>query len=421
MGSKKSGKNTSAKSEKASAETENPVERSGSFTLGHQPKTVGRVPVEAHKFETASPSREAAPAKGDEDLGELPATYEEDTIYLVARDPQWLFTYWDVNFFAIPAEATKDAARQIFVKVYSASAGEEKCVQVNPQARNWYLPVDRAGEEYWVELGHFDSADAWKPLVVSAKATTPGSEVQPENAPADDDFVTVPTHLTFQHLLDTVKEAMAGGESLLSAVSRLQSDGRRLAFLPGVAPEWSDDQRRILATLLGRELVEQLALGSEEIDKLLRQHLTANLNSESASGLSGGVFSELLGGASELFGAAASSLFSGLGASWSGQPFSQERGFFMHVNAEVIFYGGTHPDAALTINGQPVQLQPDGSFRYHFKFPDGNFEIPIVATSPDGVESRSAVLEFERDTARTGEVGHTAQPAELPGEPMGRR
>jgi hypothetical protein len=116
-----------------------------------------------------------------------------------------------------------------------------------------------------------------------------------------------------------------------------------------------------------------------------------------------------------------SSLFSGIGASWSAQPFGQsEREFFMHVNAEVIFYGGTHPQAKVTIAGRPVQLQPDGTFRYHFKFPDDDFEIPIVAVSPDGVETRSAVLFLRRDTARYGDVGATGQPEYL-GTPMGER
>jgi hypothetical protein len=116
-----------------------------------------------------------------------------------------------------------------------------------------------------------------------------------------------------------------------------------------------------------------------------------------------------------------SSLFSGFGASWSAQPFGGiERGFFMHVNAEVIFYGGTHPQARVTIAGNPVQLQPDGTFSYHFKFPDNDYEIPIIATSPDGVETRSATLFFRRETTREGDVGATAQPAHL-GEPMDRR
>jgi hypothetical protein len=116
-----------------------------------------------------------------------------------------------------------------------------------------------------------------------------------------------------------------------------------------------------------------------------------------------------------------SSLFSGLGASWSAQPFGlPEREFFMHVNAEVIFYGGTHPQAKVTIDGRPVQLQPDGTFSYHFKFPDNQFEIPIVAVSPDGLETRSATLSLQRDTSRHGDVGATSQPAYLT-NPMGER
>jgi hypothetical protein len=116
-----------------------------------------------------------------------------------------------------------------------------------------------------------------------------------------------------------------------------------------------------------------------------------------------------------------SSLFSGIGASWSAQPFGvAEREFFMHVNAEVIFYGGTHPQAKVTIDGRPVQLQPDGTFRYHFIFPDDHFEIPIVAVSPDGVETRSATLSLQRGTTRYGDVGSTSQPPHLT-VPMGAR
>ncbi len=114
-----------------------------------------------------------------------------------------------------------------------------------------------------------------------------------------------------------------------------------------------------------------------------------------------------------------SSLSSGFGASWSAQPFGG-REFFMHVNAEVIFYGGTDPQAKVTIAGRPVQLQPDGTFRYHFIFPDNEFEIPVVAVSPDGVETRSAVLFLQRDTNRYGDVGATAQPEYL-GTPMGQK
>jgi len=110
-------------------------------------------------------------------------------------------------------------------------------------------------------------------------------------------------------------------------------------------------------------------------------------------------------------------------SSWAGgsenlSSFGAVRKFFMHVNAEVIFYGGTDPLASVTVDGKPIKLAPDGSFRYHFIFPDGEFEIPIVATSPDGLETRKAFLRFERDTSKVGGVDDTAQPPL--GEPMGK-
>jgi hypothetical protein len=167
-------------------------------------------------------------------------------------------------------------------------------------------------------------------------------------------------------------------------------------------------------TAFGSYNVSSFSFGSEQLSSWnLSSWGGLEFGSASWSGLEFGLssWSELV---------SESSLYSGIGASWSGQPFGQpERAFFMHVNAEVIFYGGTDPEAKVTIAGRPVQLQPDGSFRYHFKFPDNDFEIPIVAVSPDGVETRSAVLFLRRDTTRYGDVGATNQPEYL-GTPMAR-
>jgi hypothetical protein len=162
---------------------------------------------------------------------------------------------------------------------------------------------------------------------------------------------------------------------------------------------------------LSSERLSALQLAALEMGALSSEQLSSAWSS-SWSGLEFGPssWSELI---------SESSLFSAAGASWGGESFGlTQREFFMHVNAEVIFYGGTHPEAKVTVDGQPIQLRPDGSFSYHFIFPDRDFEIPIVAVSPDGKETRSAVLFFRRETTRQGDVGHTAQPPYL-AEPMG--
>jgi hypothetical protein len=162
---------------------------------------------------------------------------------------------------------------------------------------------------------------------------------------------------------------------------------------------------------LSSERLSALQVAALEMGALSSEQLSSAWSS-SWSGLEFGLssWSELI---------SESSLFSAVGASWGGESFGlTQREFFMHVNAEVIFYGGTHPQAQVTVAGQPIVLQPDGTFRYHFIFPDHDFEIPIVAVSPDGKETRSATLFFRRETTRQGEVGHTAQPPYL-AEPMG--
>lgn len=404
-------KSKSGKSRSSTANGSGKAKRGGSFQILNEPATNGRTEGGAHKYEVTHGTPPAY-----EELGQLPESYGETGIFLIARDPKWLFTYWDI---APDAEAQ---AGRYFLKVFFENGNAQSTIQIHRDAKNWYIPAPAASAAYYVEIGCYKKGK-WESLARSNTATTPAEALSGETSA---DFATVPFHLTFQRLMEIVKTAMAGGESLVGALSRLQGEGRRLAFAGGKAPGWTDEQRQLLIALLGIELVNRAGMGSAEIDQLLRKELQERLNTESAGEL---VAKSLWGpGVSSLFsgvglwGAEVTSLFSGIGASWSAQPFGgkKAREFFMHVNAEVIFYGGTHPDAKVTIDGREIKLNPDGTFRHHFTFLDGDCDIPIVAQSPDKVETRSATLSFKRATARKGDVGHTAQPERL-AKPMGKK
>ena len=67
-----------------------------------------------------------------------------------------------------------------------------------------------------------------------------------------------------------------------------------------------------------------------------------------------------------------------------------QRGFWLNVNAELIVYGATEPDALVTIGGQPIQLRPDGIHG-----------LAVAAASVRG-EHRQARLEFRRTTTYEG-------------------
>ncbi len=377
--------------------------KSHAFHLAQEPVTGVETEGDAHKYDIAAEPAPPAETPAYEDLGELPATYQQDTLFLTARDPRWLFSYWDLDWAKYPAASMRGGVAQFFLKVSTTTGIEEALVEIKPEARNWYVPVSQPATVYIAELGYFEKSGEWLAVATSNAAATPPDGVAAD-APAE--FATVPADFSYERLLEMIREKMEEGESLIAALARIAGEGR-IEFHAGRAPSWSDEQKRLLAALLGEALTDRIGLGSAEIDQMLRKKLHEKLHSDTASGLSGRYAESLVPGPT--------SLFSGIGASWSAQPFSvkRERGFYMHVNAEIIFYGGTHPDATVWIDGKEIRLGPDGTFRYHFTLPDGDFAIPVIARSPDRVEERSATLSFVRGTGRTGEVGATAQPAEL--------
>ncbi|MEI8340707.1 MAG: DUF4912 domain-containing protein [Verrucomicrobiota bacterium] len=455
MGKTKTGKVATGGTAKA--------KKPSAFKVSKKTVVQSKTEEDVHKYEV---TREPAPVPAFEELGRLPESYGEEILYLIARDPHWLFTYWDIDWSKYSKSKMLKGEHRIFLKICTEEGIEESRIEINPEAKNWYVPVSKPAALYFAELGWLDKKGVWKTIVRSLPAATPAATLAPESKAS---FATIPFHLTFQRIMEMVKGSMRAGENLTQALSRLQSEGRAAVVQSGKVEDLTEEQKNILATLFGSEILEKLRMGSGEIERLLRKHLQEKLHSESASGikpkgaiapgissLSSGLkgwgpeisslFSSIGGwgpaevtslfsginlwgpGVSSLssgagqWGPEVTSLFSGVGASWSAQPFGakRERGFFMHVNAEVIFYGGTDPDAKVWIDGKEIQLSPDGSFRYHFRFPDGDFQIPIVAQSPDKVEERSATLSFKRATSRKGDVGHTAQPKVLK-KPIGKR
>ncbi|MGP0068535.1 MAG: DUF4912 domain-containing protein [Isosphaeraceae bacterium] len=74
------------------------------------------------------------------------------------------------------------------------------------------------------------------------------------------------------------------------------------------------------------------------------------------------------------------------------------REFHFQIDAELIVYGTTEPNARVTLQGEPVQLRSDGSFTVRFSLPDSRQIIPAVAASADGIEERTIVLAVERNT-----------------------
>ncbi|MGE0605585.1 MAG: DUF4912 domain-containing protein [Pirellulales bacterium] len=77
---------------------------------------------------------------------------------------------------------------------------------------------------------------------------------------------------------------------------------------------------------------------------------------------------------------------------------SRRRSFSFDLDAELIVFGTTEPDAHVTLQGEPVKVQADGTFSVRYSMPNCRQVIPAVACSVDGVEQRTVILAVERNT-----------------------
>jgi hypothetical protein len=341
--------------------------------------------LSAHKFDVTP----AAPAPRqefhEEHLGELPESYGTGRLFLTARDPHWLYAYWDLSWQQMADARGQASDGRLLLRVYEKNHAEPiQVLTLGHDSRNWYIPVNKAATTYRVELGYWRHDGQFHVISHSRETTTPPDAVSADTTAR---FVTIPIDITFQDLFNIIRGHMRSGEALADALHRLQRAGFRFPFKLGLElGPWTAEQATELERILGGDLFRRIQMGSFEISEWLRRRMQEELSS--------GMFSA----------------FSPSGASWSSVP---PKGFWFAVNAELIIYGATEPDAKVTVDGKPIKLRSDGTFSFHYAFPDGQYKLPVVAISKAGDDKREVQLTFERQSRTKGEVGSVKPPAHL--------
>jgi hypothetical protein len=79
-------------------------------------------------------------------------------------------------------------------------------------------------------------------------------------------------------------------------------------------------------------------------------------------------------------------------------PRAPRKNVQLEIDAEVIVYGVTQPDARVTLQGEPVRVQPDGTFRVRVDMPNKRQVLPIIASAADGGQRQMIVMAVERNT-----------------------
>jgi uncharacterized protein len=334
-----------------------------------------------HKFETPVHPVPMSTSSPYDNLGELPESYGTGRLFFAARDPYWIYSYWDYSWQQL--DDMRRAARygELKLRVFSGPSLKQE-VTLNPASRNWFIKVDHSNCDYHAEFGYYDHQGNFQITSRSRPTRTPADQVSPNTQAR---FVTIPFHLSFHDLYAMVRAYFKDGEELADVLHRLQASGFRFPFDYEGADN-SQDSSNLLDHMFGKEVFRRIQMGSEVVTEWLRHRITE----ETSSGI-----------------LTSSSPF---GSSF-GVP--KERGFWFNVNAELIVYGATDPNARVVFDGKRINLKPDGTFRFQFALPDGAYDLPVSAESPDQVETRRVFLRFVRDTAKDGEVGVVPHPRGL--------
>jgi hypothetical protein len=195
---------------------------------------------------------------------ELPRIHGAPALFATARDPCTVFAYWKVDWLSIFAK-TEPVDRQVHLRVHRADGVEEKSVAVEPMIGNCYITVSRPGGSYHIELGYYQPADIWNSVATSDEVIVPPDDFA-ENA--DVGLVTIPLHLSFQHLLDLF--SASNGADLTEVISQFQ----KRALSGEERTRLSPEEKRILHRLevsLPEIAAARRALDEADTEKLARR------------------------------------------------------------------------------------------------------------------------------------------------------
>jgi hypothetical protein len=335
--------------------------------------------------------------------GELPESYGTKKLFLTARDPHWLYAHWDLTRQQQAKLNAESSDGHLVLRIFSGKIEGHPAseIHVHPESRHWFAHVERAGHSYAAELGYYSALGKWTRVAVSSGTVTPPDAAAKEDAA---EYATIPFEFPFARLMQIIEDAVRDNTPLAQAIEELRRAGHpdlpRFAhsihspvIAPGPTRQWTPEQEKALAKIICIDETRRVWMGSLEITELIRRRLA----------LAGDTTSPVTA-----FGISSPGIPSSPTSPFGGAS-AKSKGFWFNVNAELIIYGATEPDAKVTLGGHEIKLRSDGTFSFRFSLPDGKYDLPAVAVSADGTDGRAAELKFSRETEYLGDVGATPQ------------
>jgi hypothetical protein len=88
----------------------------------------------------------------------LPTKYGEDRLVLMAKDPDWLYAYWEVTANAqkkfydnINIDAWHNS--QPILRIYNLTQNDHFDININDESDNWYIRIGKPNTRFKAEIG----------------------------------------------------------------------------------------------------------------------------------------------------------------------------------------------------------------------------------------------------------------------------
>lgn len=123
----------------------------------------------------------------------LPEGYEDTRAVLMARDPHWLYLYWNIaegtakSFYDELGGELWDKSTPV-IKVTNVSLNKRHYIRINDFSTSWYINVPDARCMYTAEIGRKISDGIFISFAASNFVETPGDNMGSPAAPLFVDF-----------------------------------------------------------------------------------------------------------------------------------------------------------------------------------------------------------------------------------------
>ncbi|MDD5680900.1 MAG: DUF4912 domain-containing protein [Candidatus Omnitrophica bacterium] len=348
----------------------------------------------ASKIEEINRYAKYIPKKDFVDTYDLPSSYNTTTLTLIPRDPHWIHAYWEVS----PPSMEELRSRIDTVAeniIYTLRMYDISCIHFNGNnanhwfdldfnpnvTNNWYVNLWRDNATYCGEIGARLRDGRFIPMTRSNIVTTPRQTQSRRSEEiwmkVDDDSSGAPF----------VVAELQSGRKNRSDRSNVSGIRRKVYLTENDIRAYYSRLSPLLRNLLSQRLAKLNMSGYEVVlrdgrivlDEVLRR------------GLGKGRFLKrlLLGASEELVLMGGASEFAGASEKSASEREEIKRKFFFEIGTELIVYGRTEPDAAVSLGSKNIPLRSDGTFTLRFALPDGG-KIPLdfTARSKNKVDKR---------------------------------